>query len=68
MNLIYDHYSSLIKVLRSYETNIEGLQEKLNKNPTEMRDLLNNLEIKRFIEVDRINKTYKVKQGLKLLI
>jgi hypothetical protein len=55
-------------VLRSYETNIEGLQEKLNKNPMEMRDLLNNLEIKRFIEVDRINKTYKVKQGLKLLI
>ncbi len=68
VNRIYDHYSSLITVLRSYETNIEGLQEKLNKNPMEMRDLLNNLEIKRFIEVDRINKTYKVKQGLKLLI
>jgi hypothetical protein len=33
-----------------------------------MRDLLNNLEIKRFIEVDRINRTYKVKKGLKLLI
>ena len=68
VNRIYDHYSSLITVLRSYETNIEGLQDKLNKNPMEMRDLLNNLEIKRFIEVDRINKTYKVKQGLKLLI
>jgi small GTP-binding protein len=68
VNQIYDHYSSLIKVLRAYETDIDGLQEKLNKNPVEMRDLLNNLEIKRFIEVDRINKTYKVKQGLKLLI
>lgn len=68
VNRIYDHYSSLLTVLRSYETNIEGLQEKLNKNPVEMRDLLNNLEIKRFIEVDRINRTYKVKQGLKLLI
>jgi len=68
VNQIFDHYSSLLTVLRSYETNIEGLQEKLNKNPVEMRDLLNNLEIKRFIEVDRIKKTYKVKQGLKLLI
>ena len=68
VNKIYEHYSSLIQVLRTYETNIEGLQEKLNKNPVEMRDLLNNLEIKRFIEVDRINKTYKVKKGLKLLI
>ncbi len=68
VNQIFDHYSSLLTMLRSYESNIEGLQEKLNKNPIEMRDLLNNLEIKRFIEVDRINKTYKVKQGLKLLI
>ncbi len=67
VNLIYDNYSSLITVLRSYETNIEGLQEKLNKNPIEMRDLLNNLEIKRFIEIDRKNKCYKVKP-LKLLI
>ncbi|GAG75066.1 unnamed protein product, partial [marine sediment metagenome] len=68
VNQIFDHYSSLLTVLRSYETNIEGLQEKLSKNPVEMRDFLNNLEIKRFIEVDRIKKTYKVKQGLKLLI
>jgi small GTP-binding protein len=68
VNLIYDNYSSLLTVLRSYETNIEGLAEKLEKNPIEMRDLLNNLEIKRFIEVDRLKKTYKVKQGLKLLL
>ena len=68
VNLIYDNFSSLLTVLRSYETNIEGLAEKLEKNPVEMRDLLNNLEIKRFIEVDRLKRTYKVKQGLKLLL
>lgn len=68
VNQIFDHYSSLLTVLRIYETNIEGLAEKLNKNPVEMRDLLNNLEIKRFIEVDRLNRTYKVKQGLQLLV
>ncbi|MFX0074292.1 MAG: ATP/GTP-binding protein [Candidatus Hermodarchaeota archaeon] len=68
VNQVYDHYSALIKVLRAYENDIDGLQEKLNKNPVEMRDLLNNLEIKRFIEIDRINRTYKVKQGLKIIM
>ncbi|TKJ25363.1 MAG: hypothetical protein CEE42_07785 [Promethearchaeota archaeon Loki_b31] len=68
VNLIYDNYSALLTVLRSYETDIEGLAEKLEKNPVEMRDLLNTLEIKRFIEVDRLKRTYKVKQGLKLLL
>ena len=68
VNQIFDHYSSLLTVLRSYETDIEGLAAKLSKNAVEMRDLLNNLEIKRFIEVDRLKRTYKVKQGLKLLI
>ena len=68
VNLIFDNYSSLLTVLRNYETDIEGLAEKLSKNPVEMRDLLNNLEIKRFIEVDRLNRSYKVKQGLKLLV
>jgi small GTP-binding protein len=68
VNQIYDHYSSLLKVLQIFEEDIEGLAEKLKKNPIEMRDFLNNLEIKRFIEVDRSSKTYKVKEGLKLLI
>ena len=68
VNLIFDKHSSLLTVLRNYETDIEGLAEKLSKNPVEMRDLLNNLEIKRFIEVDRLNRSYKVKQGLKLLV
>jgi small GTP-binding protein len=67
VNQIYDNYSSLLTVLRKYENDIEGLSEKLNKNSIEMRDLLNNLEIKRFIEIDRFNRTYKVKDGLKFL-
>ncbi|MGB5911482.1 MAG: GTP-binding protein [Promethearchaeia archaeon] len=68
VNQIYENYSSLIEILRTYENNIEGLTEKLKKNTIQMRDLLNNLEIKRFIEIDRANRTYKVKEGLKLLI
>ena len=68
VNQIYENYSSLIEVLRKFENDIEGLTEKLKKNTIEMRDFLNNLEIKRFIEIDRVNRTYKVKDGLKLLI
>jgi len=68
VNQIYENYSSLIEILRTYENDIEGLTDKLKKNTIEMRDLLNNLEIKRFIEIDRANRTFKVKEGLKLLI
>ncbi|MFX0031763.1 MAG: ATP/GTP-binding protein [Candidatus Hodarchaeota archaeon] len=68
INQIYENYSSLIETLRAFEDDIEGLAEKLKKDPIEMRDFLNNLEIKRFIEIDRFSRTYKVKDGLKILI
>jgi len=68
VNHIYEEYSSLLQTLRTYENDIPGLGKELNKNVNEMRDFLNNLEIKRFIEVDRISKTFKVRQGLKYLV
>jgi GTPase SAR1 family protein len=68
VNVIYDDYSSLLQILKTYETDIQGLGEELKKDRAEMRDLLNNLEIKRFIEVDRVKKTYKVRSGLKHLV
>ena len=67
VNHIYEEYSSLLQTLRGYENDIEGLGIKLDKDKVQMRDLLNNLEIKRFIEVDRIKKVYKVRSGLKYL-
>ena len=68
VNVIYEEYSSLLQVLRTYETDIKGLSKELNKNINEMRDFLNNLEIKRFIEIDRVNKVFKVRSGLKFLV
>lgn len=68
VNVIYEEYSSLLQILKTYETDIVGLGEELKKDRVEMRDLLNNLEIKRFIEVDRVRKTYKVRSGLKYLV
>lgn len=68
VNIIFEEYSSLLQILKTYETDIQGLGEELKKDHVEMRDLLNNLEIKRFIEVDRVGKTYKVRSGLKYLV
>lgn len=68
VNVIYEEYSSLIQVLKTYETDIPGLGKELNKDVSEMRDFLNNLEVKRFIELDRIQKTFKVRSGLKYLV
>jgi small GTP-binding protein len=68
VNVIYEEYSSLIHTLRTYETDIPGLGKELNKDVNEMRDFLNNLEVKRFIEIDRVNKTFKVRSGLKYLV
>jgi len=68
VNQVFDNYSSLLQTLQIYENDIEGLAKELNKDKFEMRDFLNNLEIKRFIDIDRLNKAYKVKKGLKLLM
>ncbi len=65
VNEVYEHYKELLQVIKNYETNIKGLAEKLKKDKSQIRDFLNNLEIKRFIEIDRIKKTFKVREGLK---
>ena len=68
VNQIYENYSSLLNILRLYENNIPGLAKELNKDISELRVFLNNLELKRFIELNRSANTYKVKNGLNLLI
>ncbi len=67
VNDVYEHYKELLQILKNYEKNIKGLAEALKKDKAQMRDFLNSLEIKRFIEIDRINRSYKVKEGLKNL-
>jgi len=67
VNQVYNNYKELLLVMREYEMDIRALAEKLKKDKPQMRDFLNNLELKRFIEIDRIKKTYKVRNGLKNL-
>ncbi len=68
VNEIFNTYKETLEIMREYETNIKGLAEKLHMDKGKMRDFLNNLELKRFIEIDRRNRIYKVREGLKNLI
>ena len=65
VNEIYENHKETIKLLLNYEKDIRGLAIKLKMGRAAMRDFLYNLELKRFIQIDRINRTYKVKVGLK---
>ena len=65
VNEIFNKHKGTLEIMRDYETDIKGLSIKLKKNKEEMRDLLNGFEVKRFIEIDRPNKSYKVRKGLK---
>jgi len=67
VNEIYENYKEILTILINYENNIEGLADKLKKDKTQMRDFLNNLEVRHLIEINRAAKTFKVKKGLKIL-
>ena len=67
VNEIFDHYKETLEIMRDYESDIKGLAAKFSMDKAQMRDFLNNLELKRFIDIDRKNRVYKVRQGLKNL-
>ena len=67
VNEIYKNYKETLSLIHKYENDIKGLANKLNKDKAQMRDFLNNLEVRRLIEVNRVAKTFKVKKGLKNL-
>ncbi len=68
VNEVFDKYKETLELMREFQTDIKGLAEKLEMDKVQIRDFLNNLEIKRFIDIDRRNRVYKVRQGLKNLI
>jgi small GTP-binding protein len=67
VNEIFDNYKETLEIMRKYENDIRGLAQKLSMDKVQMRDFLNNLELKRFIDIDRRNRVYKVRHGLKNL-
>jgi small GTP-binding protein len=68
VNEVYEGYKNLLTVLKNYQDDITGLAEKLNKDTAEMKQFLNTLEVKKFIELNRKKMSYKIKNGLKYLV
>ena len=65
---VYNKYSTILQLLTKYEENIYGLGQELKKDKVQMRNLLNDLEFRKFIKIDRLNKRYKVIVGLDHII
>lgn len=68
VNLIYEKYENKLEIVRKHENNLVELGKQLKLSQEELQDFLRSLEIKRFIIINRENKTIKVKDGLKKLI
>lgn len=64
VNLIFEKYEDIIDIIRKYQDDLQELGKQLKMNTLELQDFLHNLEIKRFIDIDREKKTIKVKEGL----
>ena len=62
VNEVYNRYKKILGILMEYEENIHGLAIRLRKNKREMISLLNKLELKKFIEINRVKRTYRVRE------
>jgi small GTP-binding protein len=65
VNEVYEKYKEMLQLLIDYENDIKGLAKKLEKNKEEIREFLNNLELRRFINIDRTKRSFQVRKGLK---
>ncbi len=64
VNLIFKKFENCIEILRKYQDDVERLAQQLKMDKLELQDFLHDLEIKRFIDIDREKQTFKVKEGL----
>ncbi len=63
--LVKQSLSQVVSQVCSYEGDIHGLQDELGKTPEEIMELLNAMELRGIISVDRINKSYKILETAK---
>lgn len=68
VNLIYEKFEDVLEVVRKHQDDLEELADHLNMNIEELQDYLRSLETKRFITIDRENKSVRVNEGLNKLI
>ncbi|MBN2155698.1 MAG: hypothetical protein JW776_06625 [Candidatus Lokiarchaeota archaeon] len=64
-HLVKKSLSPVVSIIRNYEGNLHGLQDELGKNSEEIMELLNSMELRGIISVDRLNKSYKILETAK---
>ncbi len=66
VNTIFNKYKETLKLIRKYQDHLDDLAAELKMNPSELNDFLYNLEVKRFIEIDREKKVVRLKPSIPL--
>jgi small GTP-binding protein len=64
-HLVKQSLSPIVSQVCNYEGNILGLQQELGKNSEEIMDILNSMELRNIISIDRLNKSYTIKETAK---
>jgi small GTP-binding protein len=64
-HLVKASLSPMVSHVRSYEGDILGLQKELGKTDEEIMELLNGMELRSIITIDRLNKSYKILETAK---
>lgn len=68
ITMIKDYFRPIIKILENYKTNPLGLKVPLEMSAKEIMDLLNNMDMRGIISVDRKNMEYKMGETAKFFM
>ncbi len=63
--LVKQSFSQIVSHVCNYEGDIQGLQQELGKNSDQIMEILNSLEIRGIISVDRLHKSYQILETAK---
>jgi len=63
--LVKQSLSPIVSQVCNYEGNILGLQQELGKNSEEIMEVLNAMELRGIVSVDRLKKSYTIKETAK---
>ncbi|MHA1729513.1 MAG: GTP-binding protein [Promethearchaeota archaeon] len=66
--MIKDNLAPLIRILQKYEKNPLGLRFELDKTAERVMELLNAMELRQIISIDRQNMTFSVQEKAKFFI
>ncbi len=64
-SLVKQSLTPLVSQIRNFEGDLQGLQQELGKNSDEIKEILNAMELRGIIAVDRLNKSFKILETAK---